>query len=426
MNLILGKYTDREGAKAAIDDIDSLILASRAAPPLSREAVISAADRVSRSLSESEHLPLLTALGMTRAKAEKELAYARFITSREYLTERVKREFGGTEEGSFIPYGEKTPVRTEWRPLGVLMHISAGNVDALPVFSVLEGLLTGNINILKLSGEDDGLSLPILRMLMDAEPLIEKYVFAFDLPGEDIGGMKKLASAADAVVLWGGDAAVRAVRSLAEPDTRLIEWGHKVSFAYVSGEPKEADLEGICENICDTNQLFCNSCQGVYLDTDDFSKVCRFAERFADILERVSLRMEAAHNPRITAQKTLELYTEELEAAPGGKRVFRRNGCAVIAYPASSLAPSIMFRNPWVRPLKREKLLGTLSKHKAHLNTACLCCAEAERAELEDLLIRAGVVRITGGRRMSESFCGAPHDGEMPLRRYMKIVTYEY
>ena len=426
MNLILGEYVDNARAKETIENIGELVLASRALPPLSRDAVIRAADRVSRSLNEQEHLPLLTALGMTPEKAKKELAYARFITSRDYLTSRLIREFGGTEDGRFTPYGENSPVRMQWQPLGVIMHISAGNTDALPVFSVLEGLLTGNINILKLPGEGDALSLPILRMLMDAESAIEKYVFAFDLPSSDIDSMKKLASVSDAVVVWGGDEAVRSVRTLAQPDTRIIEWGHKVSFAYVSGEAKDSQLEGLCENICDTDQLLCNSCQGVFLDTDDFSEVCRFAERFACVLERVSRRAGGVLNPRVTAQKTLELYTEELEAEPDTERIFRKDGCAVVALNSSELASSLMFRNPWVRPLKRENMLRELSKYKSHLSTACLICGDGERAELENLLIRAGIVRITSGKRMSEGFCGAPHDGELALRRYMKLVTYEY
>ena len=43
------------------------------------------------------------------------------------------------------------------RPLGVLLHIAAGNADGLPAFSVAEGLATGNINILKLPQADNGL-----------------------------------------------------------------------------------------------------------------------------------------------------------------------------------------------------------------------------------------------------------------------------
>ena len=40
-----------------------------------------------------------------------------------------------------------------------------------------------------------------------------------------VGTPEELAEAADGIVVWGGDEAVKAVRRLADPGTRLIEWG---------------------------------------------------------------------------------------------------------------------------------------------------------------------------------------------------------
>jgi len=47
-------------------------------------------------------------------------------------------------------------------------------------------------------------------------------------------------------------------------------------------------LEKLAKNICITNQLFCDSCQGVFLDTDDMRDVYDFCEKFLPVLERVS------------------------------------------------------------------------------------------------------------------------------------------
>ena len=51
--------------------------------------------------------------------------------------------------------------RTQTVPLGTLFHVTAGNVDGLPAFSAVEGLLTGNINLVKLPSGDQGLSLAV-------------------------------------------------------------------------------------------------------------------------------------------------------------------------------------------------------------------------------------------------------------------------
>ncbi len=84
-----------------------------------------------------------------------------------------------------------------------------------------------------------------------------------------------------------------------------------------------------------------------------------------------------------------------------------------------------MFRNCWVKPLLRKDLLAELLKYKNHLQTVALVCVPERKEELEALLTKTGIVRITTGERMSTAYCGMPHDGEYPLRRYMKIVSVE-
>ena len=60
-------------------------------------------------------------------------------------------------------------------------------------------------------------------------------MYVFDVPSTDLESLTVFARAADAVVVWGGDEAVRAARRLADPDTQVISWGHKLSFAYEQG-----------------------------------------------------------------------------------------------------------------------------------------------------------------------------------------------
>ncbi len=426
MNFISGKVMDSAHTKEQLKGLGVLIEKTYAGEALSSDKVIRACDALSQSLNDKVHLSLLTSLGMAPEKAQEELEAVRLMLSRGYLSARLDAELGDTAPKAFTPYNGKSQVMQEVKPLGVLFHIAAGNVDALPVFSVIEGLLAGNINILKLPGADNGLSIAVLQELISYEPLIADYVIVFDSPSQDVDAMKAMAQAADAIVVWGGDEAVRAVRQLAEPDTRIIEWGHKISFAYVSGDNVlDEDLESIAYNMCDTNGLFCSSCQGIYLDTDDFEEVCAFAQRFLRILEHEARSVPAVRDEFITAQKTLEIYTEELEGGDG-KRVFKGEGCSVIAMSDSSLTPSYMYRNCWVKPLPKERMLAELLKYKNHLQTVALVSDDGERGYLERLLCKTGIVRITSGRNMSKSYCGMPHDGECSLSRYVKIVSYEY
>ena len=428
MNLIDGRLMSDDESRVQLDRLDTLILQTRLGKPLSTERVIAACDILSKILNEEEHLGLLVNLGMPAEKARRELALAKRMMRSAYLEHRLQAEFGEPfSEESFYPYSHDRPVRQEWKPLGILLHIAAGNVDALPVFSVIEGLLTGNINILKLPGSDAGLSITMLSELMKIEPSIIPYVFVFDTPSSDIAAMEKMAACADAIVVWGGDAAVSAVRTLARPDTRIIEWGHKISFAYVSGdEIPDAELEGIAYNICDTQQLLCNSCQGIYLDTDSFETVLQFSQRFLTILSTMAAKMPVKPDPYLDAQISLELYVEDLESLKTEKQMFRSDPCSVIAYPDTILHPAYQFRNLWINLLPQDKILSELLKYKNHLQTVALVCDPHRKPVLESLFAKTGIVRITSGANMSTTYCGQPHDGEFSLRRYMKIVSYEY
>ena len=189
-----------------------------------------------------------------------------------------------------LPPLRDTPELTRQRaPLGVLLHIAAGNTDVLPVFTVLEGLITGNINIVKLPSHDGGLTEKLVNILIHLEPRLDEYIYLVNAPSSDVETLKALAEMSNAVVVWGGNEAVRAIRCLTEPDTKISEWGHKLSFAYLSGDflhwNLDEDLKGLARHIFRTRQLLTTSCQVVYLDTDDPQKQQQFCERFLPILE---------------------------------------------------------------------------------------------------------------------------------------------
>ena len=81
--------------------------------------------------------------------------------------------------------------------------------------------------------------------------------------------------------------------------------------------------------------------------------------------------------------------------------------------------------NVFVKLLPREALLSILRRGKGVLQTAGLICAPEAREELTDLLARAGVTRITRTGSLSAAFPGEGHDGEYPLRRYVRVVDVE-
>ena len=133
--------------------------------------------------------------------------------------------------------------------------------------------------------------------------------------------------------------------------------------------------------------------------------------------------------PWESARAALSGYTAFLERVTAGREpgeaFFRGRGCSVTARPDRELELSPMEGNVLVKPLPRSELLPVLRRQKGRLQTAGLLCAEEEREALTALLARAGVTRITRAGRLSDAFPGEGHDGEYPLRRYLRVVDVE-
>lgn len=207
-------------------------------------------------------------------------------------------------------------IRVKKVPLGVIFHIAAGNMDFLPAYSLAEGLLAGNINILKLPSADNGLSLKLIMQLIEYQPELKDFIYVFDTSSTDIQGMRTMAELSNGISVWGSDMAIEAVRGLAPTGAKLIEWGQKLGFCYISdpehAENIEQDLEGLAKHIAFTKQLLCSSCQVIYLDTKDMQEVRKFAERFFPILQK-AVDAHASDEIGIRARDTLVAYTQRLK-----------------------------------------------------------------------------------------------------------------
>ncbi len=319
--------------------------------------------------------------------------------------------------------GEVTVTR-RLEGLGVLFHIAAGNARGLPFYSVIEGMMAGNVNILKLPSADDGLSVMLLHELVKIAPRLAPYVCVLDIPSTNMDVMKKLSGMADAVVVWGGDEAVKAVRTMADPQTKIISWGHKLSFAYATLDATDEQLRQLAVHICETRQVLCNSCQGIFVDTEDPARVFDMGQRFVKILEEVSVAYPK-ESIGVRGKISLSLYNEELESKETGRQILKGNGVSVTVDRDEKLTLSHMFKNCWVKPLPRTHIVMALKGYRGHLQTVGLLCGEEDGAELADLFARAGLTHITRAGRMSRTVAGAAHDGEYPLRQYVRVVEIE-
>ena len=414
-----GRLLPDSERKAVLDGLEAQLNTVRMDPPLAAATVIAAVDALGKRLEAGEFAPLLAQF----LPAGVGLGELLPLLRREALEAKLAAELGPE------PFGTREYAKTTARvlPLGVLLHIAPGNMPGLPVYTALEGLLTGNINLIKLPHGDKGLSLAAFQLLTRQEPRLAPYLYAFDLPSGRREELKALAGLADGLAVWGGDGAIDAARALAGPGCKLIEWGHRLSFAYVSGyEDRDAELSALAAHIVETGQRLCSSCQVIFLDTEDWEEGTAFCREFLPYLERA-----AAKRPGLGAGAAASLsgHTALLERivdkTAAGEALFQGRGCSAVLRPDRELELSPMEGNVLVKLLPRSGLLPALRRQKGRLQTAGLLCAPEKREALTGLLSQAGATRVTRAGSMSAAFPGEAHDGEYPLRRYVRVVDVE-
>lgn len=385
---------------------------------LTKEKVINACDALYHKVKDGEYDGFIRKVLSDASVSPERFAAMAGMFTRESLMYKCQTELGEDfEKLSSLPSG----IKHKLYPLGILLHIAAGNVDALPAYSVIEGLLAGNINILKLPAGDNGLSIFLLSELIKLEPDLKDYIYVFDVPSTDVVSMNRLADMADGIVIWGGDEAVQAVRNLVDVRTKIIEWGHKLSFAYVTEQVEDQDLYELALHVCETNQMYCSSCQGIFVDTQKEEVLHRIGKRFLEHLGTVA-KKNGQQSLSIRGKNRIRLYADMLEPELENK-IYQKEGVSVTVKDDSELELSYLFRNVWIKALPREQIICKLKKHKGHLQTCGLLCEEKDREELCGLLAKAGVVRITKGD-MSRTVAGEAHDGRYSLREYVRIVEY--
>ena len=383
---------------------------------LSYMTVIDACDKLYQRVINHEFddiaLPLLKALNMPYSSLER---YAK-VFSKEGLLKKIDIELGDLKNG-VLSLDENN--NRYYEPLGILFHIAAGNVDLLPAYSVVEGLLVGNINILKLPTGDNGLSILLLKELIKEAPVLKDYVYVFDVPSTEVETIKQLSNMADATIVWGGDEAQRAARSFVDIHSSIISWGHKISFSYVDNNIADEEIEALCTSICLSNQLFCSSSQGIYMNTDDMEELHSLAKRVLPIFAKVSKSMNTLPLT-MKAKNSLMLYNDELEG--NLNNIYKDSGVSIVVKEDNKLELSYLFQNIWIKALKKEDIVNVLKPNKNLLQTVSINKNLKDKEDIVSLLAKAGAVRITALGDNSRMLAGESHDGEYALRRYIKIV----
>ena len=395
--------------------------------------LLKAAEKVKADIEKEvpqEWMDSLMQSGQNEEAAQQTIMVIANFFNQEDLKKKYLRELGSLEP--FIPkrFDFKTNVFEAWAPLGVLVHIVPGNAATVPPLSVLEGLMSGNINLLKNSSKNGNFPQLVLKALVDADETghLKSFVYAFQISSKEESLLKNLYQVANGIAAWGGEESVAAVKNLAAPSVRIIDWGHKISFSYVAKSKKDdkASLKAIAYDICVIEQQACSSPQCLYLDTDDQKELDQFAIRFSKVLEQVSNTFPQK-SPSIQESAEISGITQvaRTSQALGESKVIESKDhiWRIIVDYKSSLRPSPLYRTIWVKPLPSNKIVSVLEPFRTYLQSAGLACQREELFDLSTQLFQAGVTRVMPPGKMLDGYAGQPHDGVYALQRYARRIS---
>ena len=345
---------------------------------------------------------------------------------RDALTAKLERELGTTPFSlRRIAYNQSH--FESWRPLGIVVHITPSNAPLLAFFAMLESLLVGNINWLRPSSSDDGLTIRLLAAFLthDESGKLADYLAVLPLPSHDLGRLFKLA---DAVSAWGGHAALNAIRQQLPAGCRWIDWGHRISFSYLTPDTANMaqSLDALVDEVCRLDQQACSSPQCVLVDSQDSTVLHAIGAQLAAAFARraqhwpalVPSEQEAAE---ISCSIAFARLDQSFSEVPG--HVWHGNGWRIIWAHTTELAASPLFRTVQLRPMPRTQLITALQPWRTQLQTCGLIATAHDTTELTHLLLAAGVSRVTPAGAMHDNYDGEPHDGVYALARLSKRVT---
>ncbi|MDC9581491.1 acyl-CoA reductase [Xenorhabdus sp. PR6a] len=349
---------------------------------------------------------------------------------REALAAKLERELG-QNPFSLRRFDYNQNRYETWKPLGLVVHITPSNAKLLPFMAVLESLLVGNINWLRPSSSDNGFSTRLWSEFLshDISGDLADRVAVLPLP---VTQLAELFSQADAVSVWGSDASLASIRAQLPAGCRWIDWGHRISIAWLSPESADdAQLDALADDVCCYDQQACSSPQCLLVDSDDPQVLQHIGQRMAAALQRraglhPALQpdiQEAAEITTQTAFQRLDFAFAQLHGEKVQGEIWQADGWRVIWRHEEELAASPLFRTLQIRPAPRQRLCAILLPWRNHLQSCALMTRQAHISEMSHILFAAGISRITPAGQMHDGYSGEPHDGVYALARLTKRVS---
>ena len=309
-----------------------------------------------------------------------------------------------------------------------LVHILAGNAPIVPPITIIRAAITKGVHLLKLPSNDMFTATAILRTMADVDPnhpTTRSFSAVYWR-----GGDTALESAIyrsqyfDKIVVWGGAAAVKHVVNYVGPGLEMISFDPKVSVSMIgsavfdSADTIKAVAEAAAADVIGWNQDACSASRFQFVE-GSVEQVDQYCQALVE-----AMAIDTRYGPGKSDLLPPPDVREQLEMMKNLEPIFKvfghydGNGLVVRSDEPTSFSPS----GKLVNVVRVDKLADAVKYITVATQTVGIYPKAERLGPLRDLLASCGAQRIValGQVNGGEPFGGSPHDGGIPVNRFMR------
>jgi hypothetical protein len=298
----------------------------------------------------------------------------------------------------------------------LIAHFLAGNVPSPGIASICCGLLSKSANLVKVSNRDPVFPTLFVESLHEVDAELADCVAVLNWRREEPTITKVALADADAVIAYGDDETVAAIRQRCRPDVRFLGFGHKLSFAVIAKEALTTkhlvSLAGAAAfdgSVYD--QQGCLSPHAFYVQSGGQVSPRAFAAALADAMAAYEARiprgpltiqeaaeiakLRGAYEFRSASDKRVAVWSGA-DTTQAGTPVPPRTSTWLVIYEEDPMfTPSCLNRVVFVKPIKELETLPQLMRRFAsNLSTVGVAPMDQSTAILAEDMMRLGAHRV--------------------------------
>jgi len=318
----------------------------------------------------------------------------------------------------------------------LMTHIWAGNVPALPLWSIVSSLLVKGGSIGKVSSAEPLFAGWVAQIIADVEPRMAECLAIVWWQGGDEEKEVQLFEASDVVLAYGGNESLSEIKSRVPVTTRFLPYGHKISFSLIAKESLNANngketAHRAAFDVMNYDQQGCYSPHFMFVQSGGNISPKLFSEYLSSELENfekryprrvLSFEEEAglvSWKQKEEISKFAHIEKEVLSSASGRWTV-------IYEQLKDSIGPSPLNRT--VRIIEVDDfhdIIPFLLPYRKYLQTVGIAAAPKEMLHLSTILAEVGATRFTSIGQMTAPEAGWHHDGTSNLLDLVRVVDIE-